>query len=257
MTEGLPKIALIHAALGRGASWRRFVDALDLDVLPVEIELPGHGDAEEWDKSRDYADQALEIALSEMPAEPVPLIGHSFGAVLALRLAVERPWRVSSLVLVEPVFFAAVKGSWSYQKALQDYDPVRKKIKDAQLATAARSFYELWGDGAPWSELLEPQKRYMMQRIETVPAGDTLLYEDRPGLLKPGRIEHLDMPVTFVDGGMSPPVIAEIINALGPRIPDAEWVTVPEAGHMVPITHADVMAEAVRDRIVWPEDEDA
>ena len=59
------------------------------------------------------------------------------------------------------------------------------------------------------------------------------------------------MPVTFVDGGDSHPVISEIISTIGDRIRDAEWLTVPNAGHMVPITHPELVAKAIRDRLVF------
>ena len=83
-------LALIHCGLGRASNWRPFLNVIDRPVSPLLIELPGHGLAEKYDTSRDFADQAIELALEEMPSEPVPLIGHSFGAVLALRIAVAR-----------------------------------------------------------------------------------------------------------------------------------------------------------------------
>ena len=100
-------LALIHCMLGRASNWRPFLNALGGSPSPLLIELPGHGLAAKWDETRDFSDQAIEMALDEMPSDPVPLVGHSYGAALALRMAVERPDRVSSLVLVEPVFFAA------------------------------------------------------------------------------------------------------------------------------------------------------
>ena len=248
MAEKAP-VALIHAALGKAGAWRGFLDALGSDVSPLLIELPGHGLAEDWDESRDFADQALELALEELPTDPVPIIGHSFGAVLALRLAVERPYRVSSLVLIEPVFFAAAKGRWGHDKAMRDMEPFYKKLSAAQIATAVREFHAIWGDGRDWGDLPTETRAYIMNRIKLVPAGDSLLMEDVPGLLRPGRLEALEMPVTFVDGGASHPVIADIISELGDRIPDAEWVTVPEAGHMVPVTHPAMVAKAVEDRL--------
>ncbi|MBT8424482.1 MAG: alpha/beta hydrolase [Silicimonas sp.] len=244
-------VGLIHCALGKASNWRGLLDALGPDVSPLQIELPGHGLAEDWDKSRDFSDQALEMALEELPVDPVPIIGHSFGAVLALRLAVERPYRVSSLVLIEPVFFAAAKGRWGHDKAVRDLASFHKKMKASQFATAAKEFHALWGDGRNWSDLTGEQKAYVLDRIELVPPGDPLLMDDLPGLLRKGRLEALDIPVTFVDGGDSHPVIADIISELGDRMKDAEWVTVPKAGHMVPITHPDLVAEGIRERLVW------
>lgn len=242
-------LALIHGALGKAGVWRGFLNALGPSVSPHLIELPGHGLAEDWDRSRDYSDQALELALSEMPTDPIPLIGHSFGAVLALRLAIERPYRVSSLVLVEPVFFAAARGRWGYDKVIRDMEPFEKKMRSNQFATAAKEFYGIWGNGVAWADLPMETKSYVIDRIEMITAGHTLLMQDHPGLLRPGRLEGLEMPVTFVDGGASHPVMADIISELGDRIADAEWVTVPEARHMVPVSHPEMLAEAVEGRL--------
>jgi len=246
-------IALIHSALGRAGNWRPFLNAWKGPSLsPLLIELPGHGLAEDWDQTRDFSDQALELALEEMPKDPVPLVGHSFGAVLALRLAVERPARVSSLVLIEPVFFAAAKGEYGYEKYLRDMAPFDRKMQNSQFATAAKDFHALWGTGQPWAEVSGEQKSYMTDRLKMVEAQYPLLKEDRPGILKPGRIEALEVPVTFVDGGESHQVMAVIISKIGDRLPDAEWVSVEGAGHMVPVTHPEAVVKAVRDRLVWP-----
>ncbi|MGI9393655.1 MAG: alpha/beta fold hydrolase, partial [Boseongicola sp.] len=222
-----------------------------LDFDPILIELPGHGDAEDWDRSRDFSDQAIEIALDRMPSEPIPLIGHSFGAVLALRLAVERPYRVSSLVLIEPVFYAAVAESYLFDKLRRDMAPFEGKVRDGSHAMATKTFVQNWGSGEDWDDIPETQRRYLVDRIEHVLAGEELLWEDPPGLLREGRIEALEMPVTLVEGETSHPIITTIVDALGARMPDAEGITVPGAGHMVPLTHPMPVAEAVRDRLVW------
>ena len=96
-------LALIHCGLGRASNWRPLLNQFTRPISPLLIELPGHGLAEDYDETRDYADHAAELALDEMPSEPVPLIGHSFGAAVALKIAIERPYRVSSLVLIEPI----------------------------------------------------------------------------------------------------------------------------------------------------------
>ena len=197
-------LALIHCGLGRAAMWRPFLNALGESISPLLIELPGHGLAEDYDESRDFSDQAVELALDEMPSDPVPLIGHSFGAAVALRIAVERPYRISSLILVEPVMFAAVKGRWAYDKLVRDMAPFNKKIEAGSTATAVREFHKIFGHGN-WDDLPSDERNYMMARIGLVPKCDPLVMEDRPGILAPGRLEEIDVPVTFVDGGDSPP----------------------------------------------------
>lgn len=242
-------LALIHCALGRASNWRGFLNAMERPVSPLLIELPGHGLAESYEASRNLSDQAIELALEEMPSDPVALIGHSYGAAVALRLAVERPYRVSSLVLVEPVFYAAVKGRWAFEKVERDMASFVKRMQAGENATAAKEFHAIWGNGTNWRDLPADVRAYIVDRIPLVMAGNELLIEDRPNVLAPGKLEELDMPVTFVDGGDTHPVIPEIISTIGDRIPDAEWVTIPKAGHMLPVTHPERLVEAVGDRL--------
>lgn len=246
-------LGLIHCGLADASAWDRLLEALALDVDPVLIELPGHGTADDWDSSRDFSDQAIEVALDALPAEPVPVIGHSLGAVVALRLAVEKFYRVSSLVMIEPVFFAAVKGTDVGDKAARDTAPFARKLGQGSDAMATREFMKLWGDGTPWDDIPEARRRYMVDRIGLIAAANDLLWEDRPGLLRAGRLEEIEVPVTFVEGGESHPVVPAIVDVLGRRIADAEGITVPGAGHMAPITHANVVAEAIRGRLQWGE----
>lgn len=242
-------LALIHAGLGRARNWRPFLDALGGDVSPLLIELPGHGLAEDYDETRDYSDQAVELALDEMPSTPVPLVGHSLGAAIALRIAIERPYRVSSLVLIEPVFFAAVKGRWVYDKVERDLQGFSKKVADGELATAVKEFHKIWGDGRDWKDVSAEDRGYMTARIGLMGAANPFLWEDRRNLMGAGRLEDLDFPVTFIDGEKTHPAIPEIISVLGDRMMDAEWVSVKEAGHMVPLSHPAQVVQAVDGRL--------
>ncbi len=244
-------LALIHCGLGKASNWRPMLNAMDPSVSPLLIELPGHGLADDWDESRDYTDQAVEIALDEMPSEPVPLIGHSLGAAIALRIAVERPYRISSVVLIEPVFFAAVKGRWAYDKLLRDQAAFEKHAVASESAMAAKEFHKLWGEG-DWNDLPSEQRSYIVNRVGLIPKANPLLFEDRPGLLSPGRLEAVDVPVTFVDGGATHPIISEIIGTIGDRFQNAEWVSIPDAGHMLPLTHPELLVTAMEGRLFVP-----
>ena len=242
-------LAFIHCGLADASEWDPLLEVLGSDIEPILIELPGHGSAEDWAPDRAYADQAIEIALDALPAEPVPIIGHSMGAVIALRLTIEKFYRVSSLVMIEPVFFAAVKGSEIGDKVARDMAPFYRKVREGSGAMAARDFVRLWGDGTPWDDISEQRRRYMIHRIALIDAAGSLLWDDWPGLLAPGRLEEIEVPVTLVEGGESHPVIPAIVDALGRRIANAEGITTPGAGHMLPLSHPKVLAKAILDRL--------
>ena len=74
---------------------------------------------------------------------------------------------------------------------------------------------------------------------------DTLLH-DRANLLREGGLEAIDAPVLLVMGAQSPPVIAAIADALAQRMQDVGRATVPDAAHMLPITHPRQVADLIR-----------
>jgi 2-succinyl-6-hydroxy-2,4-cyclohexadiene-1-carboxylate synthase len=61
------------------------------------LDLPGHGSA---GALRASLDDTADLVADALPAEPVALGGYSFGARVALHVALRHPERVSSLVLL-------------------------------------------------------------------------------------------------------------------------------------------------------------
>ena len=53
------------------------------------------------------------------------------------------------------------------------------------------------------------------------------------------------VPVLLIEGADSPPVIDAIHTELARRLPQASRLSVPGAGHMVPITHPQIVAAAI------------
>ncbi len=56
----------------------------------------------------------------------------------------------------------------------------------------------------------------------------------------------LRAPTLVVHGTADPEVPADEVRELLSQLPDGELVTVPGAGHMLPLTHPDVVVEQVR-----------
>jgi non-heme chloroperoxidase len=73
-------------------------------------------------------------------------------------------------------------------------------------------------------------------------AGTTLASVSHDGLrLAPA----LDVPTLVVHGGADPEVSDDEVEELMARLPDGELVTLPGAGHMLPLTNPDEVAEQV------------
>lgn len=230
----------IHCSLASSNAWTGVADRLGHRLTLTAFDLPGHGRSGQWQGEGDFLRETVRIAATFVDgpaAGPVDLIGHSFGAVAALRLALAAPEAVRTLTLVEPVLFAAVRGSaaWAENAALMDR--CRAAFERGDRAGAAAEFTRVWGTGVPWADLAEREQAAITERIHLIDAGTPALAGDSGAILAPGGLETLDLPVLVVRGDRSPAIIEGIAEAIAARLPEVGVATVPGAAHMVPITH--------------------
>jgi pimeloyl-ACP methyl ester carboxylesterase len=104
MGKGPPAI-LIHGLLvGNLATWYFSVaPKLSKSHRLMLYDLRGHGHSERVAHGYDLATmtQDLDGLANAFSREPLTLIGHSYGALIALKFALDKPERVARLVLIE------------------------------------------------------------------------------------------------------------------------------------------------------------
>lgn len=101
-------VLLLHGALTTHHDWLAGpADALAEGARVTAIDRPGHGLSRRPRFVGTPRDQAAQIAgaLDRLDVGPSVLVGHSFGALVALALAERFPERVTGLVLVAPLTF--------------------------------------------------------------------------------------------------------------------------------------------------------
>ena len=243
--QGDEPALLLHCSLAHSGAWDGVARALSGRLRLSAPDLVGHGRGPARDAARDYHDHCTEQTVAHLPDAPCHLVGHSFGATLALRLALDHPGRVASLTLFEPVLFAAARGHPGWQNHRSTIAGLGPLLDAGQPEAAAALFLSQWGGDLPFAAMPPAQRAYMAERIWVVPDSAPALEEDRAALLP--RLGQLRCPVLLLEGAQSPPVIAEIQAALTAAIPQARRVAIPGAGHMAPITHpSEVAAEIAR-----------
>lgn len=249
--QGDQTAVALHCSLAHSGAFAGLAAALPEFGL-IAPDLPGHGRSPDWSGRGDYhTDTTRDVLamLGQLDLGPVPFIGHSFGATVALRVALERPEAVSALVLIEPVLFCAARAAGGpafaeHQAAHAGFAAAHRK---GDLHKAAAEFQAIWGDGQPFDALPAAQKEYIAARIVLVEATTQALNDDTAGLLAYGRLESLGVPVLLVQGDRSPPIIDAIHAELARRLPQVQSATVKGAGHMAPITNAGDCAALLRD----------
>jgi lipase len=203
---GAPAL-LLHCSLAHAGAFAPLMARLE-GLAMRALDLPGHGGTD-WDPTVGAQDQAVANARALLDA-PAHLIGHSFGATVALRLALEAPERVASLTLIEPV---------QYSLLPPDSGPLR--AERAAMAAA--------------------QVAYAVERMPIVVAAHDDLFGGLTAAALPPRA-----PTLLIEGAESPPVIAAVAEAILAATPEAREVVVEGAGHIVPITHPEPVSRALR-----------
>lgn len=240
---GLPAL-LAHCFLGHGGSWKPLVEALPVPLDALVPDLPGHGQSPAPADPGDF--HALTAAaLGALVTGPSLLIGHSFGAASLLRHALHHPATVTGLVLIEPVFFAAAEGEAAYEPYRAVEAPLHAAVAAGDLAQAARLFLAL-NPGSPDFDRLTPTAQAgMAAQMRLVTATRAGLFEDSGGLLRPGVMEGFDTPVLVILGSDTTPIFRATLRGLQDRLPDVTAATIPGAGHMVPLSHAQQTAAVI------------
>ncbi len=107
--SGAPTIVLIHSIGGSRADWSAVAPRLAKHHRVVLVDLPGHGKspASSSKPTVAAASAALARTLSKMKIDRAVLVGHSYGALVALQTALDRPKSAVAVVVVDASTFMA------------------------------------------------------------------------------------------------------------------------------------------------------
>ncbi len=103
--SGDTRLLFVHGWQADGSVWQDLISAIGPGFRSLAIDLRGSGASDAAAgpyRLERYAADLREL-IESLDAGPVVVVGHSMGATVALRLAVDAPHLVSALVLVAPV----------------------------------------------------------------------------------------------------------------------------------------------------------
>lgn len=109
-SEGAGPAVLMTHGIGESLEfWHRQFDALGQSLRLIAWDLPGHGLSDERADAMDLEGQAAVAwqLLDELGIGRVHLVGNSLGAAMSLRMTVQAPSRVGSLLLANSAALGA------------------------------------------------------------------------------------------------------------------------------------------------------
>jgi len=229
---------MMHCTLSSARALAPLARAFEHRFTVTAFDLPSHGQSANWDFNGNLQDRVTEVAETFIKG-PVHLIGHSFGATVALRLMSKMPERIKSAVLFEPVFVEAAFQRKPELRASYDAQAhefvTAMSMNDKERATI--EFLKMWGDGTPWEAIPPNLRKSMIDKIDVVDAGKSALHRDDHDMLGPSGLVTYTGPAMFIRGACSIPIIKDVHTALAELMPQASDHAILGAGHMVPMTH--------------------
>ena len=246
-----PGVVCIHSNASSSSQWRGLMDLLASSHRVFAPDSYGSGKSPDWHSDREislqdevrFIEPVLEIA-----STPLTLIGHSYGAAVALIAALNNPSRVRALALYEPTLFAVVDQQGPPPNGA---DGIRHAVSAAGVAldrgdkeAAATHFIDYWMGVGSWAATPNQRKPGIADSAINVRRWAHALFTEQTPV---EAFSALDMPVLYMLGGSSPESAHAVAKILIPKLKRVRVVKLAGLGHMAPITHPDVInAEIAR-----------
>ncbi|HVA11243.1 MAG TPA: alpha/beta hydrolase [Candidatus Dormibacteraeota bacterium] len=238
-----PLIVLLHG-LGRdGQGWQYLVDELAKEpVRAVAFDLLGFGNSPKpaWlDYDADDHAQAVINSIERLhPEQPVIVVGHSMGCLVAVRLAALRPDLVKQLILYEMPLYKGLPNKRYYRLRLNFYNKIYNWIVRYEPAfdanktkfsdRLARKLNNLEVEPTSW-------RPYVKSLQHTI-------YEQTA----PDDIPKLSMPMDVIYGSFDMLVIKGTVQYVYGKEPDERMqIHTVRAGHSISKKASKLLAERV------------
>jgi pimeloyl-ACP methyl ester carboxylesterase len=230
---------LCHCSAASHKEWLPLIGLIEPQWHILAPDFIGYGQSEMWPGDRLFTAQAdadVLIQLTDMADGPLHLVGHSYGAVMALRAARSLGDRVKSLVLVEPVMFNLLRiekrREWGEIEGLAR--KVLSAVANGDDRAAAAHFMRYWLGRIRWMIAPEKFKAAVTATIRKV-ALEFMIVLDTEGSL--ADFKEVKAPALLIGGGKTPAPARAVLDMLAATLPNAKLEIVKGAGHMIPFTH--------------------
>ena len=172
------------------------------------------------------------------------VVGHSYGALVALQLAIDAPARVRSIALLEP----AARGISSSEAVIAALQPILVAYKSGDTARAVDLFLRHVG-GDDYRAALD---RVIPAAFDEALGEADLFFQAEMAAVQqwnfgPDDATRVTQPVLNVCGADTVPRFVQGSELVQSWFPQAERLTVPDAGHLLMVQNPTAIAHGLID----------
>lgn len=251
---------LLHG--GPGLDHHEFADYLDpltdgFRLLFVDLRAQGRSEpcpARTWTLER-HAQDVIMLARS-LGLERYAVLGHSYGAFVALQNAVDFPGMAAQTIVSGGV--PSMRWLAAVERNLEVFEPV--ELREQVIASWAKEaevdsqegFAALMREQFPFhfADPLDPRiEEYLARTVDTIYAPDVLRHfsaEGYGGIEVEDRLEEVASPTLVLGGRYDRTCVVQASEAIAAGISDSELVVFERSGHMTFVEEPERYVAAVR-----------
>lgn len=239
--EDAPCVTLAHALANNMSLWDDIAASLSTDYRVLRYDQRGHGATPATPGP--YSFPMLEAdAIAILDAFGIARtnwVGLSIGGMLGYGLAINYPDRLISLVACDSRSDAPPDYAAYFQSRID-------KAQDGGMEAVVESTVQRWfTPSSVAAELPVLEKvRQMIRTTDTV--GHAGCCEALKTLSYGSRLSQITVPTLILGGAADKGAPPDILAEVAARIPGAEHVVIPAAGHITPLENPEASLEAIR-----------
>ena len=245
-----PAVVCLHANASNSSQWRRLMELLAPRFRVLAPDSYDAGKSPRWPSDR-IIRLRDEVAFIEpvlkRAGSPLLMVGHSYGAAVALIAAIANPDRFRALALYEPTLFSVLD---SESFVPNEAEGIRNAVVDAGIAldagdrdAAAESFIDYWMGSGSWKQMPATRKPPIAASVANVRRWAYALFTEPTPL---GAFRALNLPVLYMMGRQTTASARGVARLLTRVLPCVKIIEFDHLGHMGPITHPEQVNDVIR-----------
>ena len=229
-----PPLLLIHGVGLNADAWAPMLPLLTAHFSITAIDLPGHGESASI-SATDLADYADKIA--EILPNNCFVVGHSLGALLAMELTQKVQDKIAAIAPLNAI----------YQRSVDAISAVTKRaagLSETESADPSQTL-ERWFGSAPTglNKDMADHCRSMLNSVNSKVYKQAYTIFAEANGANAESLANITCPALIITGEDEPNSTPHMSYELAKSVANGHAHIVPNAKHMMPMTHADVVAD--------------
>jgi pimeloyl-ACP methyl ester carboxylesterase len=215
----------------------------------VAPDLFGHGRTDFWPdpKTLTHDDQGdlINAVLEEVGATSVHMIAHSYGGASGIRHLLKRPATVRSLVVIEPMIGSLLferSETQATSEVTQMWDGFLESLEASGPEAAWQGFLDFRNGPGSWDGFPQKTRDNFLSRTEGHVAN---IHANKSNPTTMAELATIAVPTLAIRSERPTHFDLRMVELVAEAIPGCEFITLPDTEHMCPLTHPDLVAEAI------------